>query len=253
MSCSPPSATARSSAAIAGPAPSAARGRRVVDAPTRVIHGLLALGFTGAWLTAESDALHALHVTLGYTVALLLGLRLVYGLVGPRHARLSQWWRRLAGAPSWLRGVVATPAASGARPWRQGPNLLMATAVVAMLAMVAPLALSGYATHARLGGDALEDVHEFFAHAMLAMVLLHLSLLALLSVMRRQNPVRPMLTGRIPGPGPDLVRADRRPLAVLLLAAVLGIAAWQWQWQQTATQHGGAPAGHAARWHDDDD
>ncbi|HMQ73980.1 MAG TPA: hypothetical protein PKD25_15780, partial [Rubrivivax sp.] len=39
MSCSPPSATARSSAAIAGPAPSAARGRRVVDAPTRVIHG----------------------------------------------------------------------------------------------------------------------------------------------------------------------------------------------------------------------
>ena len=47
--------------------------------------------------------------------------------------------------------------------------------------------------------------------------------------------------------------AVRREALAWLLAAVLGIAAWQWQWQQTATQHGGAPAGHAARWHDDDD
>ena len=99
MSCLPSPAAAPSSQAIAPPATRAARGRRVVDAPTRVIHGLLALGFTGAWLTAESDAVHALHVALGYTVALLVGLRIVYGLVGPRHARLSQWSRRIAGTP----------------------------------------------------------------------------------------------------------------------------------------------------------
>jgi hypothetical protein len=128
----------------------------------------------------------------------------------------------------------------------------MAGAVVAMLSTLAPLALSGYATHAEWGGDAFEDLHEFLAHAMLALVLLHLSLLALLSLMRRQNQARPMLTGRIPGAGPDLVPADRRALAVLLLAAVVGFATWQWQWQQSATPLGGKPAGHAARWHDDD-
>lgn len=79
----------------------------------------------------------------------------------------------------------------------------MAGAVVAMLATVAPLALSGYATHVQWVGDALEELHEFLAHAMLVLVLLHLSLLALLSAMRRQNQARPMLTGRIRGAGPD--------------------------------------------------
>ncbi len=251
MSCLPSPAAAPSSQAIAPPATRAERGRHVVDAPTRVIHGLLALGFTGAWLTAESDAVHALHVALGYTVALLVGLRIVYGLVGPRHARLSQWSRRIAGTPSWLRSMITPPAATGVRPWRQGLSLLMAGAVVAMLATVAPLALSGYATHVQWVGDALEELHEFLAHAMLVLVLLHLSLLALLSAMRRQNQARPMLTGRIRGAGPDLVRADRRVLAILILAGVLGFGAWQWQ-QQASAPHGGTPAGHAGRWHDDE-
>lgn len=251
MSTSTPASAEPSPAAITPRAPRATPGRRVVDAPTRAIHGLLALGFIGAWSTAESDALHALHVTLGYTVALLLGLRLVYGLIGPRQARLTQWWRRVAGAPSWLRAMIATPAVTGARPWRQGTNLLMAMVIVAMLATVAPLALSGYATHTEWGGDAFEELHEFLAHALLGLVLLHLSLLALLSAVRRQSQARPMLTGRIPGAGPDLVPADRRALAILILAGVLGFAAWQWE-RQAAAPQGGTPAGHAARWHDDD-
>src|SRR5690349_2050321 len=57
----------------------AARGRRVTDAPTRMFHWLFALSFAGGWLTAESEHWRALHVTLGYTMAGLLGFRLVYG------------------------------------------------------------------------------------------------------------------------------------------------------------------------------
>jgi hypothetical protein len=101
--------------------------------------------------------------------------------------------------------------------------------VAALLVLVVPLTLSGYATYSDLGGEWLEEVHELVANAMLALVLVHLVLIMGLSLVRRRNQALPMITGRIAGAGPDLVRKDRPWLAVLLLLAVLAFGAWQWQ------------------------
>ena len=79
------------------------------------------------------------------------------------------------------------------------------------------------------GGDWLEELHELFGNAFLIVVLAHLALIALLSVLRRQNQALPMLTGRLPGSGPSPVRHNRSWLAGLLLLAVLAFGAWQWQ------------------------
>lgn len=201
--------------------------RRVTDAPMRMFHALFALSFALAWLTGDSEHWRALHVTLGYTMAGLLAFRIVYGFVGPRPARWSSLASRLAGAPAWWRAAAAGLRA-GAVPWRQGQNLLMAAVVVALLAGLVPLALSGYATYAKWGGDWLEEVHEALADAMLAIVLIHLGLIALLSVLRRQNLTLPMLTGAVSGSGPDLVASQRQWLAGLMLVAVIGLGAWQW-------------------------
>ena len=128
-----------------------------------------------------------------------------------------------------LRGAASLSAVN----WRQGQNLLMALAVAALLALVVPLTLSGYATYNdwgdALGGDWLEELHELFGNAFLIVVLAHLALIALLSVLRRQNQALPMLTGRLPGSGPSPVRHNRSWLAGLLLLAVLAFGAWQWQ------------------------
>ena len=211
----------------AAPAPATpARTRRVVDAPTRMFHALFALSFVGAYLTADGERWRALHVTLGYTLAALLVFRLLYGVLGPRQARLSVWWRKLAGAPAWWRAVARSPAQA---PWRQGQNLLMASAVVLLLVFVLPLTLSGYATYNEWGGDWLEEVHEFFGNTFGLLVLAHVALIVVLSLLRRKNQARPMLSGRVEGAGPDLVKNNRAWLAGLLLAAVLAFAAWQWQ------------------------
>jgi cytochrome b len=216
-----------------GPASPAATGgarRRVVDAPTRMFHALFALSFLGAYLTADGERWRALHVTLGYTLAGLFVFRIVYGLIGPRHARLAPLLRRLSGLPAWWR--AALDAARGAAyrdlPWRQGLPLLMALAVVALLTLVVPLTLSGYgADHA--WGDALAELHEGLGEALLFLALAHLGLVLGLSVLKRRNHALPMLTGRVDGNGPDLVRHDRRWLAALLLLAVLAFASWEWR------------------------
>src|SRR3990167_9866771 len=83
--------------------PAQAARRRVVDAPTRVFHWLFALSFLGAYLTADGERWRLLHVTLGYTLAGLLVFRVLYGLWGPPHARLSLLRRKLAGGPAWLK------------------------------------------------------------------------------------------------------------------------------------------------------
>lgn len=209
-----------------------AASRLVTDAPTRVFHWLFALSFLGAYLTADGERFRLLHVTLGYTMAGLLVFRVLYGLFGPRQAGLGLMWRKLGSAPAWLKSLRTARSVSAIN-WRQGQNLAMALAVVALLVMVVPLTFSGYATYNEwgdfLGGDWLGEVHEFFGEAFLFVVLAHLALILGLSVLRRKNQALPMLTGRIEGPGPHLVQKNRVWLATLLLLAVLAYGAWEWQ------------------------
>ncbi|MBH2019719.1 cytochrome b/b6 domain-containing protein [Polaromonas sp.] len=236
---SPNFPSAQPSAASAGAQTQAPRpqSRRVVDAPTRMLHWLMALSFTGAYLTADGERWRLVHVTLGYTLAGLLVARVLWGLFGPRQARLAMLWRKVQGLPAWLKSLPSVKSAATAQPaWRQGQNLMMALAIVLILGVVAPLTLSGYAVWDEWGGEWLAGVHEFFGNAMLAVVLAHIGLIALLSLVRRKNQALPMLTGRAAGPGPDLARRNHGLLAALVLACVLGF--WGWQWSE-APQNAG--------------
>ena len=246
---SPSSASAPSSAQTQTPRPAT---RRVVDATTRMLHWLMALSFTAAYITADGERWRLVHVTLGYTLAGLVVARVLWGLFGPRQARLSVLWRKLQGLPAWLKSLAAVRSPSALQAtWRPGQNLLMALAVALILALVVPLTLSGYAVWVEWGGEWLEEVHEFFGNTLLFVVLAHIGLIALLSVLRRKNQALPMLTGRVQGPGPNLAQRNHGWLAAAVLACVLAF--WTWQWN-TAPE---LPAGDAARWsenhHDDDD
>lgn len=232
MQASPTLDSAPGNAAAPAASSASAPRRLVTDAPTRMFHGLFALSFLGAYLTADGEHFRLLHVTLGYIMAGLLVFRVLYGLFGPRQAGLGLLWRKLTGLPAWLRSVRSAPSLSAIN-WRQAQNLLMALAVFALLVMVVPLTLSGYGTYNDwgdvLGGDWLEEVHEFFGEAFLFVVLAHLALIAGLSLLRRKNQAAPMWSGRVDGPGPNLVQNNRVWLAALLLIAVLAYGAWEWQ------------------------
>lgn len=218
-----PASIATTSAARA---PRPTTGRRTIDAPTRMFHGLFALCFLGAYVTADGESWRAWHVTLGYTMVGLLVARLLYGLGGPRQAGLGVLWRRSAGWPAWLKSLRSAPNRQAVN-WRQGQNLLLAGVVAALLVTVVPLTFSGHAAYDSWGGEWLGEVHEFFGQTFLTLVLVHLALLPALSLLRRKNLALPMLTGRQAESGPDLIRHNRPLLAAVLLAAVLAFVAWQ--------------------------
>ncbi len=236
--------------ATAGRQPTS-RGKLIIDAPMRMFHWLFALSFVGAYLTADGERWRMLHVTLGYTMAGLLAFRLLYGLFGPRQASLGMLWRKLVSVKTWL-GSAARTQSPAAINWNQLQTPLMAIAIFALLAMVVPLTLSGYATFNEwgdiLGGDWLEDTHELLGETFLALVLAHLALIAGFSLLRQKNLAQPMLNGRIAGTGPDPVRNNRAWLAALLLLAVFAYGAWEWQQSPAGLI---PPAGRSIEEHDD--
>ena len=206
-----------SSSTLNAAATTATPSRRVTDAPTRVFHWLFALCFTGAYLSAESEHWRLVHVTLGYTFAGLLVFRVVWGLVGPRQARLSLMARKLSGLRTWFDGLRA-----GRPNGRQAQNLGMTAAVLALMVAVVPVTLSGYASYNEWGGEWLGELHSLIGDGLLALVVAHIGLIALLSLLRRANLARPMLTGRMPGAGPDLAKRNHGFVAALVIAAVVG-------------------------------
>lgn len=252
LSTTPSSPAADASSATGRTAPpqrpNQGKGRRVTDAPTRMFHWLFALSFAGAYLTAESEHWRLLHVTLGYSMAILLGFRLLYGLFGPRQVRLSVLWGKLQAGSRWMCAHWHEPWVMLTEAGRAGQNFGMALAIALLLMLTVPLVLSGYGTYNEWG-EWLEELHEFFGNTFLLVVLAHLALIVGLSLLRRTNLVRPMWSGTLAGKGPDLVTRPRRWLAALLLLGVLGFGFGYWQ--QAAPD---APTGTlTSQDHDDDD
>src|SRR5690606_3402097 len=63
----------------------------VWDPLVRSSHWGLVAAFAVAWLAA--DEVQPLHEAAGYAVAALLAIRLIWGFVGSRHARFTQFMR----------------------------------------------------------------------------------------------------------------------------------------------------------------
>lgn len=202
--------------------------RRVVDAATRTFHWLFALSFAGAYITADGERWRQVHTTLGYTMIGLLVARVVWGLVGPKRGRIKTLIQRVTAIGPGLRSLRTSPSFSSLN-WNQIQNAITAALILALLALTVPLVLSGYLTDIDFAGDLMEELHEFFGEFYLIIVLTHVGLIVLLSLMRRKNLATSMLTGRIPGRGPDLAKHNHVLWASVTL---LGVVSW-WIWSLT--------------------
>jgi cytochrome b len=198
---------------------------QVWDPFVRVAHWTIAIGFLTAYLT--EDDLLTVHVWAGYIVGALVLLRVVWGFVGPRHARFADFMcgPRTAFAYLWdllrfsARRYVGHSPAGGAMA--VALLLFLAGTVASGLMLYAedrgagPLAQfyaqgssTTSATPGAAKGDkddgkehrkpksAFEDIHEVLANVTLVLVIIHILGVVLASFVHHENLARAMITGR---------------------------------------------------------
>ncbi len=163
---------------------------RVWDPLVRGSHWALAASFAVAWLTSKNW--EGLHVASGYVAGGLVALRVVWGFLGPRYARFTQFVRSPGTVIDYLRAIK-----DGSESRYIGHNPAGGAMIVVLLAAMAATAVSGWllTTDAFWGSTVMQHGHSLLAHGVLALVVVHLVGVVLASLRHRENLVRAMIVG----------------------------------------------------------
>ena len=180
---------------------------KVWDPLVRIFHWTLVAGFFVAYLT--EDDFMTLHVWAGYLVGGLVAFRIVWGFIGPKHARFSDFVRPPGEVIAYLKAELA-----GRARRYLGHNPAGGAMVVALLLSLVLTVVTGLITYGGAecagplasyfcgAGEILdelgEEVHEFFANLTLLLVVLHVAGVILSSRLHGENLVHAMFTGRKP-------------------------------------------------------
>jgi cytochrome b len=199
---------------------------KVWDPLVRVFHWTLVVAFFVAYLTG--DDLLTLHVWAGYLVGGIVVLRVLWGVVGPKHARFGDFvfkpftvWRYLLDLLCFrAQRYLGHSPAGGAMVMA----LLLALAAVVWSGLEAyaveenagPLALASPEVRQSMpdegagrlwlvseeedddsdDGDGLwAELHEVLSELTFALVILHILGVLLASLVHRENLIRVMITG----------------------------------------------------------
>jgi len=181
---------------------------RVWDPLVRFFHWSLVSAFFIAYLT--EDDLLTVHSWAGYLILALLIIRLVWGFIGTRYARFSNFVYSPANVLQFLKDTIHLRAkrylghnpAGGAMVILLIVSLLITTTSGILLLgadeQAGPLA-HWFTQSASFWGDVLEELHEFFANFTLLLVFVHVIGVLVESLIHKENLVSAMLTGFKPG------------------------------------------------------
>ena len=195
----------------------------VWDIFIRIFHWSLVLAFTIAYLT--EDDFEDLHVYAGYVVLGLISFRAIWGFIGSRYARFSNFIYPISEVKSYLSDLL-----KGDPKHYLGHNpaggLMIITLLVSLFAATisglkvygveghGPLADNDYEVsivseaqahedreddegkHENEEEEFWEEIHEFFSNFTLLLVFLHIAGVIVASRVHGENLVRSMVTGK---------------------------------------------------------
>ena len=157
------------------------------------------MGFTVAYLT-EDDML-TVHVWVGYAVGVLIVARIVWGFVGSRHARFSDFVYNPVTTLRYVRYLIVFRAK---RYLGHSPG--GGAMVILLLAFLSATVVTGlvvYGGEQQAGplagmftkdtGEALEQMHNVLANITLALILAHVAAVILASFAHREIWFAPWL------------------------------------------------------------
>lgn len=199
---------------------------RVWDIAVRLFHWSLVVFFTVAYLTGEEESL--IHVYSGYAVLGLILFRILWGFIGTRYARFSDFLYSPRKVADYIKSLP------GRKPQRYightppGGWMILALLGSLLITSVTGLKVYGLEGQGPLAGEPQsitfvstaradsddrgqqgydkggenesaeelwEELHEFFANLTLLLVFVHIAGVVVSSRLHRENLVKAMITG----------------------------------------------------------
>lgn len=204
---------------------------QVWDLPLRIFHWLLALCVLAAIVTGEIGGnLIDWHGRIGVLIMGLLVFRIIWGFVGPTHARFASFFPTPAKIAAYLKGR-----------WQGlGHNPLGALSVFALLGVLATLVGAGlfanddiafqgplFSLVSKSLSDKLSGVHAWAFNVLAVLLVLHIAAIIYYARVKKHNLVVPMLTGKVAVPkdqAGSVVKAGALRFVVAL--AFAGVVVW---------------------------
>ncbi len=210
------------------------RPMRVWDLPVRLFHWAIVVLIFLAWLSQEFNYMDW-HVRIGYTILTLLVFRVIWGFICSDTARFTRFLRSPVAALRHLAHIHRREADR-----EIGHNAAGGWMVLVMLALIGVQAGTGLFANddANTEGplmhlvekdqsDWLSHIHSLNFTLIEAVIVLHVLAIMVYAVLKRQNLVRPMVTGTKLMPVEAVPPRMVNPLwAVLTLAIAAGVVAW---------------------------
>ncbi len=198
---------------------------RIWDLPTRLFHWLLLLLVVASFVTGwVGGNLIEWHARAGIAITGLLAFRLVWGFVGSTYARFAHFVPGPGRLLAYVRGQ-----------WRGlGHNPVGALSVLALLSILIFQAVSGlvanddiafegplYNLVSKATSDSLSSLHRQNFWVIIALVSLHVLAIAFYVLVKKDNLVKPMITGVKEVEDPALQSARGGGLVAFIVALAL--------------------------------
>lgn len=174
----------------------------VWDPLVRLFHWLLVGAFAASWLSREEH--YDLHLQSGYTVLGLVAFRIVWGVVGSRHARFSDFVYAPATVSGHLRSLT-----KGRFKRFLGHNPAGGAMILVLLICLLSVTISGIALDGAENWsgpmaemnlfrhrELIHSIHLITTNLLLFLIAAHLLGVAHASFVHRENLVWSMITGR---------------------------------------------------------
>jgi cytochrome b len=205
--------------------PEPTRAILVWDLPTRLFHWLLVMLVLTSFVTGEIGGLWMrYHKLSGYCILGLIVFRLAWGFTGGQHARFSSFVRGPGAVLQYARNLLHDDA-----PGYIGHNPMGGWSVLAMLASLLVQAATGlfanddimtegplYPWVSKATSDLLTQIHLFNQGLILTLVAVHVMAIIFYLIVKHENLILPMVTGRKSWPGEGQASANRLARALLI-------------------------------------
>ena len=152
--------------------------------PTRVFHWLLVLYILIMVITSDEDSLLHIHSAFGYGIGVLILFRIVWGFIGPKYSKFSQWPLGIKEAIEFVTNIF-TPKKSYPGHNPAASFVMLGIIVVAFFAV-----LTGILTYGVQEGrgvlaflnsslfkemEIFEEIHESFFKLLVLLIFAHVS------------------------------------------------------------------------------